>query len=114
MFSPFGAIGADAIGVYAASDFVHWYDAHPYAPREWDLGHSSVAVVGNGNVALDISRMLARSALDLAKTEMPHHLVECFAKSSVRDIHIIGRRGPMDVKFTPLELRELGEVPGLR
>lgn len=111
--APFGAIGADAIGVYAASDFVHWYDAHPYAPREWDLGHSSVAVVGNGNVALDISRMLARSALDLAKTEMPHHLVEHFAKSSVRDIHIIGRRGPMDVKFTPLELRELGEVPGV-
>ncbi|WP_127818162.1 FAD-dependent oxidoreductase [Microbacterium sp. CPCC 204701] len=102
--------GIDAIGSYGAADFVSWFDGHPDVPREWPLDAASVAVIGNGNVALDISRMLAKHADDLLPTEIPDNVYEGLIASKVTDVHVFGRRGPANVKFTPLELRELGEL----
>jgi ferredoxin--NADP+ reductase len=102
--------GVDLPGSHGAADFVSWYDGHPDYPREWPLDAQSVAVVGNGNVALDVARILAKHADDLLPTEIPANVHEGLTASSVTDVHVFGRRGPMQVKFTPLELRELGEL----
>ncbi len=101
--------GIDAEGSFGAADFVSWFDGHPDFPRDWTLDGESVAVIGNGNVALDISRILAKQADDLLKTEIPENVYEGLKASKVTDVHVFGRRGPTSVKFTPLELRELGE-----
>lgn len=102
--------GIDAAGSYGAADFVSWYDGHPDFPREWPLDAASVAVLGNGNVALDVARMLAKHPEDLLPTEIPDNVFEGLKASPVTDVHVFGRRGPAQVKFTPLELRELGEL----
>jgi ferredoxin--NADP+ reductase len=95
---------------YGAADFVSWYDGHPDFPREWPLSAREVAVIGNGNVALDVARILAKHADDLLPTEIPANVYDGLKASPVTDVHVFGRRGPMQVKFTPLELRELGEL----
>ncbi len=102
--------GIDLEGSYGAADFVSWYDGHPDVPREWPLTARAVAVIGNGNVALDVARILAKHADDLLPTDIPANVYEGLAASPVTDVHMFGRRGPMQVKFTPLELRELGEL----
>ena len=102
--------GIDLDGSYGAADFVSWYDGHPDFPREWPLDASSVAVIGNGNVALDVARVLAKHAEDLLVTEIPSNVYEGLTASPVTDVHVFGRRGPAQVKFSPLELRELGEL----
>src|SRR3954470_6232553 len=102
--------GIDLPRSYGAADFVSWYDGHPDVPREWPLESPSVAVIGNGNVALDVARILAKHAEDLLPTEIPDNVYEGLKASPVTDVHVFGRRGPMQVKFTPLELRELGEL----
>jgi len=102
--------GIDLEGSYGAADFVSWYDGHPDVPREWPLTAQSVAVIGNGNVALDVARVLAKHPEDLLPTEIPDNVYEGLQASPVTDVHVFGRRGPMQVKFTPLELRELGEL----
>jgi len=102
--------GIDAIGSYGAADFVSWFDGHPDVPREWPLEAASVGVIGNGNVALDVARMLAKHAEDLLPTEIPENVHAGLVASHVTDVHVFGRRGPANVKFTPLELRELGEL----
>jgi ferredoxin/flavodoxin---NADP+ reductase len=105
-----GIPGIDADASYGAADFVSWYDGHPDVPREWPLDAASVGVVGNGNVALDVARILAKHAEDLLPTEIPDNVHAGLAASPVTDVHVFGRRGPAQVKFTPLELRELGEL----
>ncbi|MCS0499721.1 FAD-dependent oxidoreductase [Protaetiibacter mangrovi] len=102
--------GIELPGSYGAADFVSWYDGHPDYPRTWPLEAESVAVVGNGNVALDVARILAKHPEDLLPTEIPDNVFEGLKASPVTDVHVFGRRGPMQVKFTPLELRELGEL----
>lgn len=102
--------GITAHGSYGAADFVSWYDGHPDVPRDWPLEAQSVAVIGNGNVALDVARMLAKHPEDLLPTEVPDNVHAGLVASPVTDVHVFGRRGPMQVKFTPLELRELGEL----
>ncbi|MET0974525.1 MAG: pyridine nucleotide-disulfide oxidoreductase, partial [Leifsonia sp.] len=102
--------GIDAVGSYGAADFVSWFDGHPDVPRDWPLEAASIGVVGNGNVALDVSRMLAKHAEDLLPTEVPDNVYRLLAENPVTDVHVFGRRGPAQVKFTPLELRELGEL----
>jgi ferredoxin--NADP+ reductase len=102
--------GIDAEGSFGAADFVSWFDGHPDVPRTWPLTAASVGVIGNGNVALDISRILAKHAIDLLPTEVPQNVYEVLEASPVTDVHVFGRRGPAQVKFTPLELRELGEL----
>ena len=101
--------GIDAEGSYGAADFVSWFDGHPDVPREWPLTAESIAVIGNGNVALDVARMLAKHPEDLLTTEIPANVYDGLKASPVTDVHVFGRRGPAQVKFTPLELRELGE-----
>ncbi|WP_243854784.1 FAD-dependent oxidoreductase [Canibacter zhoujuaniae] len=108
--APLEIPGIDAAGAFGAADFVNWFDGHPDVPRTWPLEAESVAVIGNGNVALDISRMLVKHADDLLTTEIPDNVYEGLAANPIKELHIFGRRGPLQVKFTPLELRELGEV----
>lgn len=102
--------GIELSGSYGAADFVSWYDGHPDFPREWPCNAESVAVIGNGNVALDVARILAKKPDDLLSTEIPDNVYRGLKASPVTDVHVFGRRGPMQVKFTPLELRELGEL----
>jgi len=102
--------GIELPGSYGAADFVSWYDGHPDVPRDWPLTAESVAVIGNGNVALDVARILAKHVEDLVPTEIPANVEAELRRSPVTDVHVFGRRGPMQVKFTPLELRELGEL----
>jgi ferredoxin/flavodoxin---NADP+ reductase len=102
--------GVDLEGSYGAAEFVSWYDGHPDFPREWPLDAREVAVIGNGNVALDVARILSKHVEDLMPTEIPANVAAGLAQSPVTDVHIFGRRGPTSVKFTPLELRELGEL----
>ena len=100
-------------GSYGAADFVAWYDGHPDVPAEWPLDAAEVAVIGNGNVALDVARVLAKHAADLRSTEVADNVLAGLEASAVTDVHVFGRRGPGEVKFTPIELRELGEVPNV-
>ena len=102
--------GIDADASYGAADFVSWFDGHPDVPRTWPLEAKSVGVVGNGNVALDVSRMLIKHADDLLPTEIPENVYAGLNANPIEELHLFGRRGPKYVKFTPLELRELGEV----
>ncbi|MFT4257999.1 FAD-dependent oxidoreductase [Microbacterium sp.] len=102
--------GVDLPGSYGAADFVAWFDGHPDVARTWPLEAESVAVIGNGNVALDVARILAKHAVDLRTTEVPDNVLAGLEASAVTDVHVFGRRGPADIKFTPIELRELGEV----
>ena len=103
--------GIDLDGSYGAADFVSWYDGHPDVPRTWPLNAQHVAVLGAGNVALDVARILAKHADDLLPTELPGNVYEILKASPVTDVHVFARRGPAQVKFSPLELRELGHVP---
>jgi len=102
--------GIDLAGSYGAAGFVSWFDGHPDVSPEWPLEAESIAVIGNGNVALDVSRMLVKLPEDLWPTDIPDTVHAGLVSSPVTDVHVFGRRGPMQVKFTPLELRELGEL----
>lgn len=109
--APLEVPGKDLEGVHGAADFVAWYDGHPDYPREWPLDAEQVAVIGNGNVALDVARVLAKHADDMLTTEIPGNVYQGLKANPVTDVHVFGRRGPAQMKFTPLELRELGKVP---
>lgn len=106
--------GQELPEVYGAADFVSWYDAHPDYPRTWPLEAKEVAVLGVGNVALDIARVLAKHGEDMLVTEIPAHIAETLKNNPITDVHVFGRRGPAQVKFTPLELRELGQQPDVK
>ena len=108
--APLDIPGIDLPGSYGAADVVSWYDGHPDVPRTWPLDATDIAVVGNGNVALDVARMLIKHPDDLMPTELPGNVEEGLRSSPATEMHVFGRRGPANVKFTPLELRELGEV----
>lgn len=99
--------GIDLPGSFGAADFVAWYDGHPDVPRDWPLTAESVAVLGAGNVALDVTRILAVHAAALERTDTPDHVLAQLGASPLRDVHLFARRGPADVRFSPLELREL-------
>ena len=103
--------GVSLPGSFGAADFVSWFDGHPDAPRSWPLDATDIAVIGNGNVALDVARMLAKHPDDLLPTDIPATVYDGLAGSPVTDVHVFGRRGPAQVKFTPIELRELADVP---
>lgn len=103
--------GIELPGSLGAADFVSWYDGHPDVPRDWPLDAEHVAVVGAGNVALDVARILAKHAEDLLPTEIPENVYQRLKSNPVTDVHVFARRGPAQAKFSPLELRELGHVP---
>ncbi|MDA0637623.1 FAD-dependent oxidoreductase [Nonomuraea sp. MCN248] len=106
-----GIPGEELPGSVAATDFVNWYCGHPDVdPSRFTLDSSEVAVIGVGNVAVDVVRVLAKTAEELSATDVPHEVLERLAGSQVKAIHMIGRRGPEHAKFTLKELRELGEL----
>lgn len=108
---PLGVPGEDLQGSHAATEFVGWYNGHPdYRDRHFDLRVASVAVVGMGNVAMDVTRILAASEAELAPTDLAAHALRELAASRVQTIHVLGRRGPTQAAFTNPELRELGEM----
>lgn len=105
--------GIDLDGSHGAADFVSWYDGHPDVERDWPFQphQESVAVLGVGNVGLDVSRILAKTADELLVTEIPDNVYEGLKKNVAKDVHVFARRGPAQVKFTPMELRELSHSP---
>ena len=105
--------GIELDGSYGAAEFVNWYDAHPDFPREWPLNAREIAVIGNGNVALDVARVLSKRPQDLLATDIPANVFQGLQSSPVTDVHVFGRRGPAQVKFTPLELREATHIEGV-
>jgi ferredoxin--NADP+ reductase len=109
-----GIPGEDLLGSHAATDFVNWYCGHPDVdPGAFTLDAESVAVIGVGNVAVDVARILARDPDELEDTDIPEPVMEALRASKVREVHVIGRRGPAQAKFTTKELRELGELGGV-
>jgi ferredoxin--NADP+ reductase len=99
-------------GSHSASEFVGWYNAHPdYRSLTFDFSGSSAVVVGNGNVAMDVARMLLVPVDELRRTDIAEHALQALATSQVREVTMLGRRGPAQAAFTTKELRELGELP---
>src|SRR5919201_1087992 len=106
-----GIPGEDLPGSWAATEFVAWYNGHPdYRDLEFDLSAERAIVVGNGNVAADVARMLALTRDELACTDVADHALDVLAESQVREIVVLGRRGPAQAAFTNPELLELGEM----
>lgn len=104
-----GIPGEDLPGSYGAKEFVEWYNGHPdVAHHNFLLDKRHVAVIGAGNVALDVARMLIRSPEEVASTDVPDRVLAAFRNSQITDVHLIARRGPAQAKFTPVELRGLG------
>ncbi|GAA0673339.1 FAD-dependent oxidoreductase [Kitasatospora atroaurantiaca] len=106
-----GLPGIDLEGSFGAADFVSWYDGHPDVPRTWPLDAQKVAVLGVGNVALDVARILAKTADELLPTEIPPNVHYGLAANRAVEVHVFGRRGPAQAKFSPMELRELDHSP---
>ena len=102
-----GIPGENLNGSYGAADFVGFYDGNPRFHRTWNLTATHIAIIGVGNVALDISRILAKTANELHTTEIPDNVYQTLKTNQATHIHIFGRRGPAQAKFTPLELKEL-------
>jgi ferredoxin/flavodoxin---NADP+ reductase len=108
-----GIPGEDLPGSWAATEFVAWYNGHPdYQQIEFDLSVERAVVIGNGNVALDIARMLALTHEELTPTDATDASIEAIASSPIREIVVVGRRGPAQAAFTTPELHEMGELAG--
>ena len=106
-----GIPGEDLRGSHAATEFVAWYNGHPdYRDRQFDLSHPRAAVVGVGNVAVDVARILCRSPEELATTDIADHALEALRKSRIREVYLLGRRGPAQAAFTTPEIKELGDL----
>ncbi|NBM14624.1 FAD-dependent oxidoreductase [Streptomyces sp. GC420] len=106
-----GVPGEDLPGSHSATGFVSWYSAHPDAPRDGFLPTArSAVVIGVGNVAVDVSRILARGAEELRPTDVPQAALGALAGSRIGEVHMVGRRGPSQAKFTTKELRELATL----
>lgn len=107
-----GIPGEDLAGSYPATDFVAWYNGHPdYTGHRFDLQQQVAAVVGVGNVAVDVARILLRSAEELARTDIADYALEALRESRVTEVHMLGRRGPAQAAFTNPEIQELTELP---
>jgi ferredoxin--NADP+ reductase len=108
-----GIPGEDLPGSWAATEFVAWYNGHPdFQDLRFDLSHERAVVIGNGNVAIDCARMLALTPDELAPTDTTDEAVEAINTAGIREILMLGRRGPVQASFTPPELQELGELAG--
>ena len=109
-----GIPGEDLPGSWAATEFVAWYNGHPdYAGLEFDLSSKRAVVIGNGNVAADVTRLLTRSAAELERTDVADHALDALRESSIEEVVVLGRRGPAQAAFTSSELRELGHMDGV-
>ncbi|GAB4435054.1 MAG: FAD-dependent oxidoreductase [Chloroflexi bacterium OHK40] len=109
-----GIPGEELQGSVPATIFVGWYNGHPdYRDMQFDLSHERVLVVGNGNVAMDVTRILVTDPEELAKTDIADHALEALRASKVREVVMLGRRGPAQAAFTTPELKEFGELAGV-
>jgi ferredoxin--NADP+ reductase len=105
-----GVPGEELDGSFSATEFVAWYNGHPdFADRQFDLTQESVAIVGIGNVAMDVARILCKTYDELAVTDIADHALEALKNSNVKNVYILGRRGPAQAAFTPPEIKEMGE-----
>src|SRR4029077_11156491 len=106
-----GIPGEDLPGSHAATAFVGWYNSHPdYAGEEFDLSRERAVVIGNGNVAMDVARMLALTDHELRQTDTADHAIELLDAKGIRETVVLGRRGTVQAAFTNPEIRELGEM----
>ena len=106
-----GIPGEDLPGSHTATEFVGWYNGHPdYRERQFDLSCETAVVIGQGNVAADVSRILAKTVAELRHTDIARHALDALAASRIKQIHIVGRRGPAQAKFTSKELKEFGDL----
>ncbi len=106
-----GIPGEELSGSHAATAFVGWYNAHPdYCEEEFDLSCEQAVVIGNGNVAMDVARMLALTDHELRQTDTADHAIELLDRKRIREIVVLGRRGPAQAAFTNPEIKELGEM----
>jgi ferredoxin--NADP+ reductase len=106
-----GIPGEDLPGSHTATEFVAWYNAHPdYRDRVFDFSCEVAVVIGQGNVAMDVSRILAKTVDELKTTDIADYALDALSRSKIREIHLVGRRGPAQAKFTPPEIREIGEL----
>ncbi len=108
-----GIPGEDLAGSRSATEFVAWYNGHPdFRDRVFDLSVERVAVIGVGNVAVDVARILCLTPEELRETDMADYAIEALSASRVKEVAILGRRGPAQAAFTTVEVKELGELPG--
>ena len=106
-----GIPGEDLPGSHTATEFVAWYNGHPeYRDRTFDLSHEVAVVVGQGNVAMDVSRILCKTVEELKNTDIAQHALEALSKSKIKMVYLVGRRGPVQAAFTPPEIKEFGEL----
>ncbi|MBN2310715.1 MAG: FAD-dependent oxidoreductase [Candidatus Hydrogenedentes bacterium] len=113
--NPLNLPGEDLPGSHTATEFVGWYNGHPdYTDCTFDLSCDSAVIIGQGNVAVDVARILATPVDALRTTDIAQHALDVLAGSNVKDIYLIGRRGPVQAKFTPPELKELGQLDDCR
>jgi NADPH-dependent glutamate synthase beta subunit-like oxidoreductase len=109
--APLDMPGGNLPGVYGASEFVGWYNAHPdHAALDPRLDGEAAVIIGNGNVAIDVARILSKAPSELASSDIADHALDRLRGSRISDVTIAGRRGPLDAKFTTIELGELGEL----
>ena len=108
---PLGIPGEDKKGVIGAAALVGWYNGHPdFVDLDPDLDTKAVAVIGNGNVAIDIARVFAKTDAEMAETDIPDYAWNAIRNSPLTDIYMFGRRGPVEASFTNVELREMGHL----
>ncbi|MET7768447.1 FAD-dependent oxidoreductase [Nocardia sp. NPDC005366] len=109
-----GIPGDQLAGHHAAADFVGWYNGHPdYATRDFDLSAHRAVIIGNGNVALDVARMLLLGLDELTRTDIAEHALKALADSAIQEVVVLGRRGPRDGAFSLGEFHALGQLPGI-
>ncbi|MFQ6018652.1 MAG: FAD-dependent oxidoreductase [Kiloniellaceae bacterium] len=103
--------GGDRAGVYGSAEFVGWYNGHPeYRDLDPDLNTAAVAVIGNGNVAIDVARVLVKTPAEMATSDLPDYAARAIHAAPIEAVYLIGRRGPVEAKFTNKELTEMGEL----
>ncbi|NUM47418.1 MAG: FAD-dependent oxidoreductase, partial [Anaerolineales bacterium] len=106
-----GIPGEDLEGSHPATEFVAWYNGHPdFRHLKFDLSQERVAVVGIGNVAMDVARILCRTPEELMKTDIADYAFEALKNSKVKEVYVLGRRGPAQAAFTNPEIREMGHL----
>lgn len=106
-----GVPGEDKKGVYGSAEFVGWYNGHPdFQDLDPDLDSPNVAVIGNGNVAIDVARVLVKTPEEMARTDIPDYAAQVIQAAPITDVYMFGRRGPVEAKFTNVELREMGQL----
>lgn len=106
-----GIPGEDLPGSHTATEFVAWYNGHPdYRDRTFDLSAETAVIIGQGNVAVDVCRILSKTVDELKETDIAQHALDALAKSNIKRVYMVGRRGPVQAKFTLLEIKEMGKL----